>query len=79
MGNPPNKEFNNSQPGIESLPAREPTSADYQIFHGDMDNFGNMVFGNFDAGEHWLVPILTSIDFGLAVDEIGADISGRIM
>ncbi|KAI0011226.1 hypothetical protein F4779DRAFT_573872 [Xylariaceae sp. FL0662B] len=82
MGNPPNREFDpagGNPATIETLPAREPASGDYQIFHGDMDNLDNMVFGHFDTGEHWFVPVLTSIDFGLAVDEIGANISGRMM
>ncbi|CAJ2503858.1 Uu.00g112520.m01.CDS01 [Anthostomella pinea] len=60
-------------------PAAEPTDKDYQIFHGDMDNLNNFVFGDYDPDEHWLVPILKAIDFGLAVDQIGTRLEGRML
>ncbi|KAI1383837.1 uncharacterized protein F4822DRAFT_440064 [Hypoxylon trugodes] len=81
LGNPPRKPFGASTecPETEVVPEKEPTAKDYQIFHGDMDNHYNLVFGDFDVDEHWLVPVLKAIDFGIAIDKIGSNISGYIM
>ncbi|KAI0388091.1 hypothetical protein F5Y04DRAFT_274943 [Hypomontagnella monticulosa] len=49
-------------------PRREPS--DYEIYHGDMSNHQNLIFGEFDADEHILVPTLKLIDFGAAIDDI---------
>ncbi|KAM0813165.1 putative Protein kinase domain-containing protein [Seiridium cardinale] len=73
-----NKSTDSSPPKTASVPVPEPTNSDGQIYHGDMDNFGNFVFGDFDPLDHWLVPILKAIDFGLAIDSPGANLTGRI-
>ncbi|KAI0541196.1 hypothetical protein GGR58DRAFT_519940 [Xylaria digitata] len=51
----------------------EPTTAThYQIYHGDLKNhLGNLMFGEYDADEHYLVPILKAIDFSEATDSYG--------
>ncbi|RWA07662.1 hypothetical protein EKO27_g7431 [Xylaria grammica] len=46
------------QPGIFDLGTK------YQIYHGDLDNLQNFIFGGYDSGEHSLVPTLKLIDFG---------------
>ncbi|KAI0965615.1 hypothetical protein F4678DRAFT_467298 [Xylaria arbuscula] len=50
----------------------EPTTAThYQIYHGDLSNhLGNLMFGEFDEGEHHLVPVLKAIDFSEATDNV---------
>ncbi|TGJ87628.1 hypothetical protein E0Z10_g1126 [Xylaria hypoxylon] len=45
------------------------TATHYQIYHADLKNhLGNLMFGEYDAGEHYLVPVLKAIDFSEATD-----------
>ncbi|KAI3336259.1 hypothetical protein F4824DRAFT_500339 [Ustulina deusta] len=55
---------------LESPGLFEPaTATHYQIYHGDLSNhLANLIFGEYDAGEHYLVPILKAIDFSEATD-----------
>ncbi|KAI1492911.1 hypothetical protein F5X96DRAFT_690080 [Biscogniauxia mediterranea] len=58
---------------IEQLPLFEPTTGShYQIYHGDLQNLLNLMFGDLDASEHALVPILKAIDFGESEDDFAA-------
>ncbi|KAI1503650.1 hypothetical protein F5X99DRAFT_406653 [Biscogniauxia marginata] len=56
-------------PALENPPATEPSNNDRQIFHGNMDNLENFIFGELDADDHSLVPILKLTDFGEATDD----------
>ncbi|KAI1120834.1 hypothetical protein F5Y10DRAFT_272692 [Nemania abortiva] len=47
------------------------TATHYQIYHGDFSShLGNLMFGEYDTGEHYLVPVLKLIDFSEATDNI---------
>ncbi|KAI8948743.1 hypothetical protein F4801DRAFT_581145 [Xylaria longipes] len=41
-----------------------------QIYHGDLANLKNCIFGDYDSGEHSLVPIIKAIDFGEGTDDV---------
>ncbi|KAI1073623.1 hypothetical protein F5B20DRAFT_587109 [Whalleya microplaca] len=72
MANPPDRPYgqDTEAPKLETVPVREPTTDDYQVYHGDIQNENNMIFGELDIGEHRLVPMLKVIDFGWAVDDV---------
>ncbi|KAI0458861.1 hypothetical protein F5B21DRAFT_370469, partial [Xylaria acuta] len=53
------------QPSIFDLGTQQ------QIYHGDLANLQNCIFGDYDSGEHSLVPIIKAIDFGEGTDDVG--------
>ncbi|KAI1073963.1 hypothetical protein F5B20DRAFT_586764 [Whalleya microplaca] len=69
MARPPKTPLNQSPAScrLEVL-EKDPAPTDYQIYHGDLEDFNNLIFGDIDLEEHRLMPILKAIDFGRAVD-----------
>ncbi|KAH8163994.1 hypothetical protein CIB48_g4274 [Xylaria polymorpha] len=52
------------QPSILDLGTQQ------QIYHGDLANLKNCIFGDYDTSEHSLVPILKAIDFGEGTEDV---------
>ncbi|KAI0439477.1 hypothetical protein F4803DRAFT_568474 [Xylaria telfairii] len=52
------------QPSISNLGTQQ------QIYHEEIANLKNSIFGGYDTGEHSLVPILKVIDFGEGTDDV---------